>query len=96
MDHHRGRQSGLAGLSRINSKPPPGTEFRGAVLSLKVRFIVLLLMYPEHRKTGEEQNTMDYSIVWVRGHVEVYDWAGRFCFSADNEREALEELARAA
>ena len=35
---------------------------------------------------------MDYSIVWVRGHVEVYDWAGRFCFSADNEREALEEL----
>ena len=35
---------------------------------------------------------MDYNIVWVRGHVEVYDWAGRFCFSADNEREALEEL----
>ena len=35
---------------------------------------------------------MDYEIVWVRGHVEVYDWAGRFCFSADNEREALEEL----
>ena len=34
----------------------------------------------------------DYDIVWVRGHVEVYDWAGRFCFSADNEREALEEL----
>ena len=33
---------------------------------------------------------MDYNIVWVRGHVEVYDWAGRFCFSADNEREALE------
>ena len=36
---------------------------------------------------------MDYSIVWVRGHVEVYDWAGRFCFSADNVREAREELA---
>ena len=36
---------------------------------------------------------MDYNIVWVRGHVEVYDWAGRFCFSADNEREAREELA---
>ena len=35
---------------------------------------------------------MDYNIVWVRGHVEVYDWAGRFCFSADNEREAREEL----
>ena len=40
----------------------------------------------------KEQNKMDYEIVWVRGHVEVYDWAGRFCFSADNEREALEEL----
>ena len=40
----------------------------------------------------KEQNRMDYSIVWVRGHVEVYDWAGRFCFSADNEREAREEL----
>ena len=36
---------------------------------------------------------MDYSIIWVRGHVEVYDWAGRFCFSADSEREAREELA---
>ena len=34
---------------------------------------------------------MDYNIVWVRGHVEVY-LDGRFCFSADNEREALEEL----
>ena len=31
---------------------------------------------------------MDYDIIWVRGHGEVYDWAGRFCFSADNEREA--------
>ena len=35
---------------------------------------------------------MDYSIIWVRGHVEVYDWAGRFCFSADSEGEALAEL----
>ena len=31
---------------------------------------------------------MEYSMVWVRGHIEVYDGAGRFCFSADNEREA--------
>ena len=37
---------------------------------------------------------MDYEIVWVRGHIEVYDWAGRFCFSADSEREAREELER--
>ena len=38
---------------------------------------------------------MDYTMVWVRGHIEVYDWAGRFCFSADNEREAREELGLA-
>ena len=41
---------------------------------------------------AERSADMDYSIVWVRGHVEVYDWAGRFCFSADSEREAMEEL----
>ena len=39
---------------------------------------------------------MDYNLVWVRDHVEVYDWAGRFCFSADNMREAREELESAA
>ena len=39
---------------------------------------------------------MEYKFVWVRGHVEVYDWMGRFCFSADNEREAREELEEAA
>ena len=53
----------------------------------------LLLLYTgDINQNRKEQNTMDYEIVWVRGHVEVYDWAGRFCFSADNEREALEEL----
>ena len=35
---------------------------------------------------------MDYEIRFVYGHVEVYDQAGRFRFSADSEREALEEL----
>ena len=35
---------------------------------------------------------MDYEICYVHGHVEVYDQAGRFCFSADNEREVLQEL----
>ena len=35
---------------------------------------------------------MNYEIHYVRGHVEVYDQAGRFRFSADSEREALEEL----
>ncbi len=36
--------------------------------------------------------TMEYEFVWVRGHIEVFDGAGRFCFSADSEREAMEEL----
>ena len=39
---------------------------------------------------------MGYEMFWVRGHVEVYDNAGRFCFSADNEREALEEMEECA
>ncbi len=34
----------------------------------------------------------DYKIQWVRGHVEVYDRFGRFCFSADTEQEALADL----
>jgi len=56
----------------------------------------LLFRYTDLRNqensSGKERNTMEYRFVWVRGHVEVYDWAGRFCFSADNEREAMEEL----
>lgn len=32
-----------------------------------------------------------YETRWVRGHVEVY-LDGVFCFSADNQREAEEEL----
>ena len=35
---------------------------------------------------------MEYSMVWVRGHIEVYDGAGRFCFSADKAPEAWEPL----
>ena len=33
-----------------------------------------------------------YSIRYVRGHVQVYDYEGNFLFSADTEREAREEL----
>ena len=39
---------------------------------------------------------MEYEIRWVHGQVEVYDSAGVFRFSADSEREALEELRCAA
>lgn len=34
-----------------------------------------------------------YSVKYVRGHIQVYDAAGRFLFSADNERELREELS---
>lgn len=33
-----------------------------------------------------------YKFRYVQGHVQVYDLAGRFLFSADTEREAREEL----
>ncbi len=33
-----------------------------------------------------------YTIEYVRGHVQVYDWNGRFLFSADTEKEAREEM----
>jgi hypothetical protein len=33
-----------------------------------------------------------YSMRYVHGHVQVYDFRGNFLFSADNEREAREEL----
>ncbi len=36
---------------------------------------------------------MEISIRFVRGHVEVYNASGQFLFSADNESEALAELA---
>ncbi len=44
-------------------------------------------------KTGKERQGMDYKIVYVMGHVEVYDSHGEFLFSADTEAEALEDLA---
>ena len=33
-----------------------------------------------------------YSIKYVHGHVQVYDFSGKFLFSADNEQEARKEL----
>ena len=51
---------------------------------------------PDNTRAERSGNAMDYTMIWVRGHIEVYDWAGRFCFSADNEREAREELALSA
>lgn len=39
---------------------------------------------------------MNVELKWVKGHVEVYDEAGRFLFSADSEAEARAELREAA
>lgn len=33
-----------------------------------------------------------FSIRYIHGHIMVYDKNGKFLFSADNEREAQEEL----
>lgn len=33
-----------------------------------------------------------YSMMYVSGHVHVYDFSGTFLFSADTEKEAREEL----
>lgn len=33
-----------------------------------------------------------YTIRYVRGHIQVYDYRGNFLFSADSEREVREEL----
>lgn len=33
-----------------------------------------------------------YSIRYVQGHVQVYDYSGKFLFSADSEQEARKEL----
>ena len=35
------------------------------------------------------------SILYIRGHLEVYDVAGRFLFSADTRQEALQALRAA-
>ena len=74
---------------------------------LKVRFIGLVICYTVPVRTEEtarqggdsrkERPVMnEYSMRWVRGHVEVYDACGRFRFSADSEQEALAELAEEA
>ena len=33
-----------------------------------------------------------YTMRNIQGHIQVYDFRGNFLFSADNEREAREEL----
>ena len=49
------------------------------------------MSYTMVRNQKERLMTM-YQIRNVRGHIQVYDNRGNFLFSADNEREAREEL----
>lgn len=35
---------------------------------------------------------MKITFRYVNGHVEVFDWLGKFLFSADDHREAMDEL----
>jgi hypothetical protein len=49
------------------------------------------VFYTVVRKQKERLMTM-YQMKYVRGHIQVYDNRGNFLFSADNEREAREEL----
>ncbi len=34
----------------------------------------------------------DYTMKYIGGHIEVYDLKEEFMFSADNEREALDDI----
>ncbi len=44
-------------------------------------------------KNRKAVKRMDYILRDVGGHVEVYTRSGKFLFSADTAREAMEELA---
>ena len=46
-------------------------------------------IYFNHKDPG---GMVMYSVKYVGGHIQVYDWNGAFLFSADTEREAREEL----
>ena len=56
-----------------------------------MRIIGLNVSYDIAIKSNERLMAM-YQIRNVRGHIQVYDNRGNFLFSADNEREAREEL----
>ena len=58
---------------------------------------VLLDSYPGKIEPSKDEGSgvkmdMEYTMRWVRGHVEVFDRSGRFLFSADSEAEAEREL----
>ena len=80
-----------------NSSPNLLVELCGVVLEFGVvKFVKYRLWYrfsailwSQSRKWRTDNM---YEFRNVRGHVEVYDNRGQFLFSADNEKEAREEL----
>ena len=46
----------------------------------------------EYSQKPTERRMNMYSFRYIHGHIQVYDNRGNFLFSADNEREAREEL----
>ena len=70
-------------------KPLPKRDTRLST-DLIVRFIGLNVLHNVVIKT-ERKMTM-FQIVHTRGHIQVFDSRGNFLFSADDEREAREEL----
>ena len=76
----------------FQSLQPLKRLYNDRCLSEVLLYITFTSAFNDLRKSEKECTAMEHRIVWIRGHVEVYDQQGRFCFSADNEREAREEL----
>ena len=62
----------------------------GYEVTEQVRFIVLNGWYI--KAINPLEVWFMYSICYVRGHIHLYDYQGKFLFSADTEQEAREEL----
>lgn len=43
---------------------------------------------------NKEGFSVRHKMMYVRGHIEIFDQTGQFLFSADNEMEALNELTQ--
>ena len=54
--------------------------------------VLMDLSYDRIHSETQKEWMIVYSMKYVHGHVQVYDYRGNFLFSADNEREAREEM----
>lgn len=91
-------------FGRYSNIPPASEQVEGEILHKKLEFALKLcckvpfmvhdFCYTMVTTKRRRINAM-YEFRNVRGHVEVYDNRGQFLFSADNEKEAREELEEA-